>query len=301
MAKTILVSSIKLKKYKKTRKRKQRGGSTTPIIVFQPRWGLGNQIIQYCITCVVQKHFGYKMFILPPIENVHANNKDYRDLFTRGEKISEKPVNFTDPYLVNKNGEPLKISEIPAGKNIFIELVGHFYEVFKDIMPELAKEFHETLGKLYPDLPIQNSTENGFIHIRRGDFVTNKWDKGFKFYNSALTLANKMPDTKVKIWYLFSDDLDWCKKQKWNTTAPIEFIDELDEMKALAFMSRCIGGAILAQSTFGWAGAIFGAYQHKKSPVIAHIDIINHTGGAKYIGPSDWIYLNDKGNREEYK
>jgi hypothetical protein len=290
-----------VKSYKRYRTRKQKGGSVPPIIVLQSRWGLGNQIIQYCIACTVQKHFGYKMFILPPIENVHANNKDYRELFTRGEPINEKPASFTDPYVLNKNGEPLKISEIPKNKNIFVELVGHFYEVFKDIMPELAKEMHTTLSKLYPDLPVKNSTQNGFMHVRRGDFITNGWNKGFEFYNSALKIANTMPNMKVKTWHVFSDDIAWCKEQKWDTTVPINFIDESDELKTLAIMSRCIGGAILAQSTFGWAGAVIGAYQHKKSPIIAHIDIINHTGGAKYIGPSDWIYLNNEGKREEYK
>jgi hypothetical protein len=243
------------------------------------------------------------MFILPPIENVHANNKDYRKLFIRGSPINEKPVSFTDPHVLNKNGEPLKISDIPKDKNIFIERVGHFYEVFKNIMPELAKEMHTTLGELYPDLPVQNSTKNGFIHVRRGDYAERGWDKGFEFYNSALKFANTIPHRKVQRWYIFSDDLTWCKEQKWDTTVPINFIDEPDELKALAIMSRCIGGAILPNSTFSWAGAMFGAYRCKKSPIITHFDTARHDGGkgAKHIGPSDWIYLDDEGNQKEYK
>jgi len=291
-----------VKSYKRYHTRKQKGGSATPIIVLQLRWGLGNQIIQYCIACTIQKHFGYKMFILPAIENVHAT-KDYRELFTRGSPINEKPASFTDPYVLNKNGEPLKISEIPKNKNIFVELVGHFYEVFEDIMPELAKEMHTTLGKLYPDLPVKNSTNNGFIHVRRGDYTQLGWNKGFEFYNSALKIANTMPHTKVKTWHIFSDDLTWCKEQKWDTAVPINFIDEPDELKALAIMSRCIGGAILSNSTFSWAGAMFGAYRYKKSPVITHFDTARHDSGkgAKHIGPSDWIYLDDEGNQKEYK
>jgi len=280
---------------KKRFTRKQRGGKQEPIILLQLRWGLGNQIIQYCIACAVQKHFGYKIFILPAIENVHTT-KDYRDLFIRGERINEKPATFIDPYVADKNGEPLNISEIPSGKNIFLERLAHSYEVFSGIMPELARELHKTLETLYPDLPISNSRKNGFIHVRRGDFVNNGWDKGFKFYNSALKLANKRPDLKVKTWYLFSDDLEWCKAQKWDNTIPVEMVDESNEMKALAFMSRCLGGAILAQSTFAWAGAILGAYQYKESPIIAPVDIANG------IGPSDWIYLNndETNTRVEY-
>ena len=292
-----MAKRIKVKR--RTRRKLQRGGSQ-PIIVVQTRWGLGNQIIQYCIACAVQKKFGYKMFILPPIENVHTNNKDYRDLFTRGEKIEAMPDNFmiTDPYVANRNGEPLKISDIPEGKNIYIELVGHFYEVFQHIMPELATEMHLTLNKLYPSLEFKDDTTCGFIHVRRGDFITNGWGKDYKFYNSAIKKANS--ESKVKTWYMFSDDLTWCKKQKWFNPKKIKYVDEMDELKALAIMSNCFGGAILAQSTFGWAGAVIGPYKNG-GLIIAHIDIINHTGGAKYIGPSDWVYLNDKGDLEEYK
>jgi hypothetical protein len=296
-----MVRRIKSKRRtRRGRTRNRQRGGNQPIIVLQTRWGLGNQIMQYCIGCAVQKRFGYKMFILPPIENVHANNKDYRDLFTRGEKIDAMPDNFmtTEPYIAKKNGEPLKISDIPEGKNIYLELLGHFYEVFEHIMPELAKEMHSTLNKLYPDLEFKNDTKSGFIHVRRGDFITNGWGKDFKFYNSAIKKANS--ESNVKTWHMFSDDLNWCKSQAWDNPKKIKFVDEPDELKTLAIMSNCLGGAVLAQSTFGWAGAAIGSYQHNAF-IIAHIDIINHSGGGKYIGPSDWIYMNDDGNLQEYK
>jgi hypothetical protein len=285
-------------KRRRTRRKRQRGGNPY-VIVFQPKWGFGNQIIEYCIACAIKKRFNYEMLILPPLDNIHSANRDYRDLFTRGKKTEKMPDNFmnTSPYIADKNDRPLNISEIPQGKNIYIDKLGFFYSVIKDIMPELGNEMHLRLNMLCQDLPFKNDKTQGFIHVRRGDFVTNGIVKDYKFYNSAIILANTKTD--VKKWKMFSDDIAWCKNQKWNSPEKIEFVDEPDEVKALAIMSNCFGGAIVSQSSFGWAGAVTGAYINK-GIVISHSDNKPHTEHG-YIGPPDWIYLDDEGNVKEYK
>jgi hypothetical protein len=289
---------MRIRPIKGRKTRRQRGGQQKPIIVLQLRWGFGNQIIQYFVARAVQKKFGYTLYILPAVENVHANNRDYRDLFIRGEKIDKSPENFTDPYVANKNGEALKISEIPEGKNIFIERLGHFYEVFEDIMPELSSELNGTLAKRYPNLK-SASIKNGFIHVRRGDTINAGWSHTFDFFNKALIMANKT--STVETWHIFSDDLKWCKEQSWDGAKKIKFVNEPDEIKALALMSRCKGGAILGNSTFSWAGAMLGANTNKNSVIIANIGMLKHSDGGKHIGPSHWTYLDDEGNEEEYK
>jgi hypothetical protein len=55
----------------------------------------------------------------------------------------------------------------------------------------------------------------------------------------------------------------------------------------------------VSQSSFGWAGAVTGAYINK-GIVISHSDNKPHTEHG-YIGPPDWIYLDDEGNVKEYK
>jgi hypothetical protein len=287
------------RKTRKTRRRRKQRGGSQPIILMEIRWGLGNQIIEYCVACAIKKKFGYEMFILPPSENVHAANRDYRALFTRGKPVEKIPDGFmnTGPYLVNKNDEPLNISEIPQGKNIYVDKVGFFFNVYKDVLPEIAKEMHLTLNKLYPDLQFKDDATRGFIHVRRGDFIKNGISKDYSFYNSAITLGNSK--SAVTKWLMFSDDLPWCQSQSWNNLDKIEFVDEPDELKTLAMMSNCLGGAILCQSSFGWAGAVTGAYMNK-GVVIAHSDHIQHNG-ANYSGAPDWIYLDNEGNQQEYK
>ena len=43
--------------------------------------------------------------------------------------------------------------------------------------------------------------------------------------------------------YIISDDIAWCKKEKWNSTKKIVFYDEPDEMKTLYLMSQCSKGS----------------------------------------------------------
>ena len=282
--------------------RRQRGGQKKPIIILQTRWGFGNQIIQYCVACAVQKKFGYEMFILPPLDNVHSNNRDFRDFFVRGKKIEKIPDDFLDPHLtMGSTNIMLNTSKIPEGKNIMLDSLGHHYEPFEHIMPELGKEMHKTLKKLYPDLQIKDSVKNGFIHVRRGDIAGTGWDQSFDYFKKGLEIANTK--SSVETWYIFSDDIKWCKEQLWDKTKKIVFIDEDNEIKALALMSKCIGGAIIGQSTFAWAGVMSGANNNKKSFIIANMHLITHGQGEKkhkYVGPSHWSYLNNTGKEYAY-
>jgi hypothetical protein len=283
-------SSAKARRKRRTRRRRQRtqrGGESYSIIL-QTRWGFGNQIIQYFIACAVQDKFKYPLYILPAIENVHNSNstKDYRDFFTRGKQIDTIPDTFTNPYVADKNGEPLKIDSIPPNTNIHLKLLGHFIEVFEHILPILVVEFTKKLEEKYPNLQISKSMDNGFIHVRRGDHAERGWANDMEFFNKALdVLAN----TTVKKWYIFSDDIGWCKQQSWATKIPLEYIDEPDEKKALALMAQCQGGGIIDQSTLGWAAALFGP--DKTGKVVASKGLINHSEGGRYIGPNNWIYL----------
>jgi hypothetical protein len=68
-------------------------------------------------------------------------------------------------------------------------------------------------------------------------------------------------------------------------------------------MSKCLGGAIIGNSTFAWSGVMSGANNNKKSFIIANWHLIKHTqqgSKTKYVGPSDWSYLNNTGKEYAY-
>jgi hypothetical protein len=95
----------------------------------------------------------------------------------------------------------------------------------------------------------------GFIHVRRGDYLTAP--TGFSrldydtYYRRAL--ANAPPCSR---WLVLSDDPLWCKDRE--EFSSFEVIDEPEELAGLALMSLCHGAAIIANSTYSWWGAMLG-------------------------------------------
>lgn len=63
---------------------------------------------------------------------------------------------------------------------------------------------------------IENS-ESVSIHVRRGDFISNAYTNRFhgsctiEYYKEAIDLLNSK--LTVPIFYVFSDDINWCKTQ----------------------------------------------------------------------------------------
>jgi hypothetical protein len=68
---------------------------------------------------------------------------------------------------------------------------------------------------------------------------------------------------------LFSDEPDLCKDWISNevTSRGLSFIvcEELTEVEPLWLMSKCLGGAIVANSTYSWWGAYFAKQNATKS------------------------------------
>jgi hypothetical protein len=109
-----------------------------------------------------------------------------------------------------------------------------------------------------------------FIHIRRGDYLNGKNSlihhvQTLDYYTKAIDTLKKNVD--VKRWFIFSDDMKWCKDQGlFKGLQPI-FIEEPDEVYTLAIMSEITSGAIIANSSFSWMGALLGAGTSKKNVI----------------------------------
>ena len=91
--------------------------------------------------------------------------------------------------------------------------------------------------------------------MRRGDYLNNPelhHVQTLEYYRKALSL---MPH--INHWYLFSDDLEWCKSQDLFNTLHITYVSE-DPLHSLGYMSMIHEGAIIANSSFSWWGAYLG-------------------------------------------
>jgi len=101
----------------------------------------------------------------------------------------------------------------------------------------------------------------------------------------------------IKNIFVISDDVPWCKEQKFETKTgkPLNWIDDplkqKDELYTLYIMMLCLGGAIISASTFSSWGAILGPDQNPESMII-YPDIWI-TGPSQPIEfPPRWIVVN---------
>jgi hypothetical protein len=197
--------------------------------------GLGNQLFQYAAGLT----FGGSLYLYPAQPNIHTE-RDYRYLFKRGFPINKKIPSYTFQQIDAFNEWNPMNYERP------ITLDGYFQN-----LSSLKSVIYSVIVDIKSSLNIQPNNKT-FIHVRRGDYLNYPNLFGGveeEYYKAAMTFFP--PNTE---FILLSDDVEWCKLQKWLSKCKI--IDEPDEIKALTLMASCQGGAIIANSTFSWWGAV---------------------------------------------
>lgn len=106
---------------------------------------------------------------------------------------------------------------------------------------------------------IQN-TQSVSVHVRRGDYITNKKNAevfGFLGLDYYITAINKIKKAvSHPIFFVFSDDIFWCKENLSPLAEDIYYIDHnkgKEAYKDMVLMSTCKHN-IIANSTFSWWG-----------------------------------------------
>lgn len=96
------------------------------------------------------------------------------------------------------------------------------------------------------------------IHVRRGDYIKDKLFKDIStidYYRAAIKeiYSRVSPD----IFYIFSNDITWCKQLEDYISSPIVYVDwhtGTDSYRDMQLMSLC-KHHIIANSSFSWWGA----------------------------------------------
>jgi len=95
---------------------------------------------------------------------------------------------------------------------------------------------------------IPKRTDAVAIHVRRGDYINNAFYYDLMetdYYKEAMKL---FPNEK---FIVFSDDIEWCKKQEVFNDCVFFHGTETEDMNKMASCK----GHIIANSTFSWWGA----------------------------------------------
>jgi len=107
---------------------------------------------------------------------------------------------------------------------------------FEDCKDEIKQMFGDGIGKI----------DKVAVHVRRGDYVNNSFYVDLTktdYYQIAMSL---FPNEHFMV---FSDDIEWCKKQEMFKGC--SFSEGHDEVKDMNLMASC-KAVIMANSSFSW-------------------------------------------------
>lgn len=274
-------------------------------IVVALQGGLGNQLFQYAAGLAVVRAFRGAaakgggsapppLLLTAPEENKHSG-RDYRGVFYSQaqsyEPKGDEPFVIwypADSFIAWKPGD---LASAASLSDSALYMRG-FFQYLPAVAPVLPFVRHEILRKiserrLYVQkrYGIEDPTAVAFVHVRRGDYVELEkegfWNLGADYYRPAL---QRIRVAGAKRIFLITDDPAWCSTQPWLAQEGLLLSDEGDELNALALMSMCCGGAVIANSTFSWWGAWLGA---AGAPVV--YPSLWYQDRRPELFPADWI------------
>jgi len=138
------------------------------------------------------------------------------------------------------------------GEDIYLAFYGDF-RYFDPIKSNLMKEFllkEEYKKKINPLLKKISEENSVSIHVRRGDLIRlGAIVLPAEYYKKAIETINKK--VKNPKFYVFSDDIEWCKKNLKCLSVKLNFIQKTEVYEDFELMKNCKHN-ILANSALSW-------------------------------------------------
>ena len=234
--------------------------------------GLGNQLFQYSLARSIAKklniefklditgfdnyklHNGYRLNQFNIIENIATNEeikkfRGYEGIFRIILNKLNLDIKRPDSYYQEKFY--MRYNEGVFSDNYYFDGYWQNCRYFEDIREILLKELTPKNISNQAKLYLKNIDDKSVsIHIRRGDYlklrhIYNILDIDY-FKKAIQTIKEKNPK-----FFVFSDDIDWCKKNLNIEATYIEKTTDIDDMFLMSKMKY----NVISNSTFSWWGA----------------------------------------------
>ena len=282
------------------------------MVTIKLQGGLGNQMFQYA--------FGRRVAI-ERNDNLRLDISNFRhtasgdtprkfklDSFNIKAEAIEDAGNYRSKKIswniINKIGLFLQKDFHIRFHPLFLKLKSNYfnsffqsYKYFEKYRKEILEDFN--LKTQLPQKGVDlmkdvRDSESVSIHVRRGDYVTNKnYNKSYgvceiDYYEKAIAEIRKKINNPT--FYIFSDDIEWAKFNLKMGSATV-FVSEynLGEYIELELIKSCKHN-IIANSTFSWWGAWLNENPNKivisplKWTSLKDFDTID-------LIPGDWIKI----------
>ncbi len=228
--------------------------------------GWGNQAFQIATTIAYAKDNGFEYGFdlgetLLPYQGKPAWEYK-RNLYFTLPQISHQDYQFEEYQ------EPRwEYTPIPAKDNVVLN--GYFQSPkYFDKHKELIRSTFFNDDVVYG---IRNRVEDRYcvelnnsigVHVRRGDYLQFSDihpTLPISYYMEAISKVSR--EAKVNCVLIFSDDIEWCKREFRSPN--VRFVEGLEDYEALCLMSLCDHN-IIANSSFSWWGAYLNDRPYQK-------------------------------------
>jgi hypothetical protein len=225
--------------------------------------GLGNQLFQAAAGYYLAKTYSF-ILVLVYSKNLKksSHGEEFsKTVFRRFNVVVTNDVSYYDRCIPLNEPNNNKTCFEYQGDNIIDTYENHFltgYFINKEYVKKAGPDFIELLQnteicnrlrRTYPQVETSY-----FIHIRRGDYVGHKLyviDYNTYFTNAIAHIVSKNKDAH---FFILSDDIAFCKTYRILNGINKTFIENMDTLHSIYFMSLCKNGGICSNSTFsGWA------------------------------------------------
>lgn len=278
--------------------------------------GLGNQLFQYAFALSLQQAFssedvkictkgfkGYPLhngYELDDIFDIKIPKASIGDLCKVAYPfLNYRMWQFASHYLPQRS-TMIHEKEIDGSFNFNLVSDKSFFDGYWG-SPKFIEKYRNIIKDAYvfPDikssknidvLKFINNQPTAFIHVRRGDYLTNKSFCGIcdeQYYKKAIEYL------KIKHNYrqylIFSNDIEWCINSlsyylSGSSTIFVDWNTGKDSYIDMQLMSECDAG-VIANSTFSWWGAWLG----NLNVIIRPRHWTNNQQNRIDIFPSSWI------------
>lgn len=237
--------------------------------------GLGNQMFQYAAARALAQRHNTKVILdltwfdqkfdkntTPRHYELDAFNLDTTSIKYTGtfpQKVIRKllqPSIYNEPHFHFSN----RFEKLPNN----IRLEGYFQseKYFKNIRSTLLEDFTWCTPASSQNQKLLNAImsddQSVSVHVRRGDYITNKSAKSFhgltpiQYYKKAMAImASKIKSPNL---YIFSDDPKWCKSNLRFDHPTVYISHNTQGVEDMRLMKSCRHN-IIANSSFSWWGA----------------------------------------------
>ncbi len=266
----------------------------TPLIITQLLGGLGNQMFQYAAGRTLSLRYGLELKVDTSVledhtPGRHAVNRNYDlDLFT----LKVARATSDERFRYNSHGLPVttkllrkalagfsdsrRLSDDTKGRDLFLAGVSpppayisgtwQSYRYFEEIATELRNDFEFKTPLLEASCSIKerlSSPKSVCLNVRRTDYVNVKSTSdvlgfiGLDYYRQAVERMETEVGKNLS-FFVFSDDIDWCRRELAGISNSVEFVDNSHAGRRygnyLALMT-CAHNFIIPNSTFAWWAA----------------------------------------------